>query len=51
MGSHIAEVQEGILQELNVNMDRLVSCMCTIEALKLGRKPVCQVSVNALDIV
>ena len=45
------EVQEGILQELNVNMDRPVSCMCTIEALTLGRKPVCQVSVNALDIV
>ena len=45
------EVQESILQELNVNMDRPVSCMCTIEALTLGRKPVCQVSVNALDIV
>ena len=45
------EEQEGLLEDLNVNMDRRVSCMCSIQAFKLGRKPVWQVSVNALDIL
>ena len=45
------EERAGILQKLNASLGRRVSCMCSIEAVKLGRQQLSQVSVNALDFL
>ena len=49
---HLREgARAGILQKLNASLGRRVACICTIEAVKLGRQHQSQVCVNALDFL